>query len=70
MLKQLDTVFGRILVSDCGSCSYLANKICSKNVLITFPLSYENIISECSLNVQNVQFFKCFKNVCSWLFEC
>lgn len=28
-----------------------------------FPLSYENNISECSLNVQNVQFFTCFKNI-------
>ncbi len=28
-----------------------------------FPLSYENIISECSLNVQNACFFYCVKNV-------
>lgn len=29
----------------------IANKIYSTNVLLTFPLSYENIISECSLNI-------------------
>ncbi len=28
-----------------------------------FPLSYENVISEYSMNVQNVQFLKGFKNV-------
>ncbi len=26
-----------------------------------FPLGYKNIISECSLSVQNVQFCKCLK---------
>ncbi len=34
-----------------------ANKKCSTNVLLIFPLSYKNIISECSLNVQNIQFY-------------
>ncbi len=33
------------------------------NILLTFPLSYENIHSERSLYAQNVQFLKCFKNV-------
>ena len=28
-----------------------------KNVFITFPLSYKNVISECYRNVQNVQFW-------------
>ncbi len=31
--------------------------ICSMNALLTFPVSYENVISECFLNFQNVQFF-------------
>lgn len=44
-------------------------QICSKNVLLTFPLGYEHIISECSLNVQNIQFIKYFKNIYSWLCE-
>ncbi len=35
--------------------------ICSMNALLTFPVSYENVISECFLNFQNVQFFKCVK---------
>ncbi len=40
-----------------------------KNVMLTFPLSYKNTIFECSLNIQNVQFFQCFKNSFSWLYE-
>ncbi len=37
-------------------------KICLRSVLITFPLNCENIISECSMNVQISCFFKCKKN--------
>lgn len=35
--------------------------IYSMNVLITFLVSYENIISECFLNFHNLQFLKCVK---------
>lgn len=31
--------------------------ICSKNVLVTFKLSYEHVTSECSLKIQSVQYF-------------
>lgn len=30
------------------------------NVSLTFSLSYETVISECSLTVQNIQDSKCF----------
>ncbi len=39
---------------------YPANQICSKNVLLMFLLIYENVISERSQNVQNVQFLNVF----------
>lgn len=35
----------------------------TKNILLTFTLSSKNVISECTLNVQNVQFFKCYVNL-------
>lgn len=35
-------------------------KIWYKNILLKFPLSYENVISECSLKVQNFQFLTMF----------
>ncbi len=38
-------------------------KICLRSVLITFPLNCENIISECSMNVQNSCFFNVKKTV-------
>ncbi len=34
--------------------------MCSKNVLLTFQLRYENIISECYLNIQNVNVSETF----------
>ncbi len=38
-----------------------------KNVPVTFPLSYKNVMFECSLNVQNVQFFRRCIDVLVWL---
>jgi len=29
------------------TCVFLGDKICSKNDLLTFQLSYDNVISEC-----------------------
>ncbi len=35
--------------------------ICSKKILLTFPLNYANIISESYPNIQSIQMFlKCF----------
>ncbi len=35
-------------------------KICSKNVLLMFLLSHENVISECSLNIRFLNVLKTF----------
>ncbi len=32
-------------------------KLCSKNILLILPLSYESIIMECSLNIQNIHIY-------------
>ncbi len=40
-------------------------KICSKNIVLLFPLSYEIVISECSLNVQII--FWMFKKFFSYV---
>ncbi len=35
-----------------------------------FSLSYDNILSACSLNVQNVQFFKYIQIYIFFIYEC
>ncbi len=41
----------------------LANKLYSKNILLTLPLTCEHFISKCSQNIQNVCFFLGYMNV-------
>lgn len=46
-----------------GNWTAQLKKKCSKNVFLMFPLRYENIISECSLNVQSIQFLNVLKTL-------